>query len=54
MDIGNDVIKVPRVISVGKARYDLITGKSVSKKDYAERKAKGDKSLNNFIGYQDI
>jgi hypothetical protein len=54
MDIGNDVIKVPRVISVGKARYDLVTGKSVSKKDYAERKAKGDKSLSDFIGYQKV
>ena len=54
MDIGNDVIKVPRVISVGKVRYDLLTGKSVSKKDYAERKAKGDKSLNDVIGYQKV
>jgi hypothetical protein len=54
MDIGGDVIKVPRVITIDKTRFDLIDNKVVTNKDYAERKAKGDKSLTDFIGFQKV
>jgi hypothetical protein len=54
LDLNNDFVKTPRVITVGKERYDLLTGRSVTNKDFAERKAKGDLSLNDVIGYQRV
>ena len=55
-DIQNDFIKVPRVVTDRKtgASIDMVTGQTITKLDYAVRKAKGDYSLNDVFGYAKV
>jgi hypothetical protein len=54
--VGNDFIKVPRVVVDRKTgeTIDMITGQTITKKDFAVRKAKGDFSLQDVFGYQKV
>ena len=55
-DIQNDFIKIPRVVTDRKtgASIDMVTGQTITKLDYAVRKAKGDYSLNDVFGYAKV
>ena len=55
-DVQNDFIKVPRVVTDRKtgASIDMVTGQTITKLDYAIRKAKGDYSLNDVFGYAKV
>jgi hypothetical protein len=53
-DVGSDYILIPRVINNGKQKIDIITGKPVTRADYGKRKAAGDTSLNDVMGYQKV
>lgn len=53
-DVGSDHILIPRVVNNGKQKIDIITGKPVTRADYAKRKAAGDTSLNDVMGFQKV
>jgi hypothetical protein len=53
-DVGSDYILIPRVVNNGKQKIDIITGKPVTRADYAKRKAAGDTSLNDVMGFQKV
>ena len=53
-DIASDYILIPRVVNNGKQKIDIITGKPVTRADYAKRKAAGDTSLNDVMGFQKV
>jgi hypothetical protein len=53
-DVGSDYILIPRVVNNGKQRIDIIDGKPVNSADYARRKAAGDTSLNDVMGFQKV
>jgi len=53
-DVGSDYILIPRVINNGKQKIDIITGKPVTRADYGKRKAAGDTSLNDVMGFQKV
>ena len=55
-DVQNDFIKVPRVVIDKKtgASIDMVTGQTITKLDYATRKAKGDNSLKDVFGYAKV
>ena len=52
--INYDVIKVPRLLSVGNEKIDVLTGKSVSKAAERARILKGDYSYYGWLGYQKV
>ena len=54
--MGNTHLKVPRVVTdrtTGDS-IDMVTGKTITKMDYAKMKAKGDLSLTDVFGYQRV
>ena len=53
-DVGSDYILIPRVVNNGKQKIDIITGKPVTRADYAKRQAAGDTSLNDVMGFQKV
>ena len=53
-DVGSDYILIPRVINNGKQKIDIITGKPVTRADYGKRKAAGDTSLNDVMGFKKV
>jgi hypothetical protein len=53
-DVGSDYILVPRVVRNGNERIDVITGETVTRADYERRKAIGDTSLNDVMGFQKV
>ena len=53
-DVGSDYILIPRVVNNGKQKIDIIDGKPVTRADYAKRKAAGDTSLNDVMGFQKV
>jgi hypothetical protein len=53
-DVGSDYILIPRVVNNGKQKIDIITGLPVTRADYAKRKAAGDTSLNDVMGFQKV
>jgi hypothetical protein len=53
-DVGSDYILVPRVVRNGNERIDVITGGTVTRVDYERRKAIGDTSLNDVMGFQKV
>ena len=55
-DLSKDFVKIPRVVTdrqTGES-VDMMTGKTVTKLDYVNRKRKGDPTLNNVYGYQKV
>ena len=55
-DLSKDFVKIPRVVTdrqTGES-IDMMTGKTVTKLDYVNRKRKGDPTLNNVYGYQKV
>lgn len=52
--VNYDVIKVPRLLSVGNEKIDVLTGKSVSKAAERARILKGDYSYYGWLGYQKV
>lgn len=55
-DLNKDFVKIPRVVTdrqTGES-IDMMTGKTVTKLDYVNRKRKGDPTLNNVYGYQKV
>jgi len=53
-DVASDYVLIPRVIINDKQRIDIITNKPVTSVDYAKRKAIGDTSLNDVMGFQKV
>jgi len=55
-DVKNDFVKVPRVVTDRKtgANIDMVTGKTITKLDYVNRKKKGDYSLQDVFGYAKV
>lgn len=55
-DIKNDFVKVPRVVTDKKngATIDMVTGKTITKLDFATRKKKGDYTLQDVFGYAKV
>src|SRR6478735_7206998 len=54
-DISSDFILVPRTIKdVVHGNIDLATGKTITKSMFAQRKAKGDYSLQDVYGYKKV
>ena len=53
-DVASDYILVPRVVKNGNERIDIINGESVSRADFEKRKAIGDTSLNDVMGFQKV
>jgi hypothetical protein len=53
-DVGSDYILIPRVINNGKQKIDIITGLPVTRADYGKRKAAGDTSLNDVMGFKKV
>lgn len=55
-DIKNDFVKVPRVVTDKKngATIDMVTGKTITKLDFALRKKKGDYTLQDVFGYAKV
>ena len=54
--MGNNYLKVPRVITdrtTGES-IDMVTGRTITKMDYAKMKAKGDLSLTDVFGYKRV
>lgn len=54
LDVGSDYILIPRVVKNGKDSIDIIDSKPVNRADYAKRKAAGDTSLNDVMGFQKV
>jgi hypothetical protein len=56
LDVRNDFVKVPRVVTDKKtgATIDMVTGKTITKLDYVNRKKKGDYSLQDVFGYAKV
>ena len=55
-DLKNEFIKVPRVVTdrtTGES-IDMKTGETITAKDYALRKQKGDTTLNDYFGYMKV
>ena len=50
----NDVIVIPRIVTVGTETVDFITGKTITKSAYRTRKAQGDPALTQVFGYQKV
>ena len=53
-DVGSDFILIPRVVTNDKEKIDIIDGKPITRADYARRKAAGDTSLNDVMGFQKV
>jgi len=53
-DVGSDYILIPRVVNNGSQMIDIIDNKPVTRADYAKRKAAGDTSLNDVMGFQKV
>jgi hypothetical protein len=53
-DVGSDYILIPRVVNNGKQKIDIITGLPVTRADYGKRKAAGDTSLNDVMGFKKV
>jgi len=55
-DVKNDFVKVPRVVTDKKngANIDMVTGKTITKLDFATRKKKGDYTLQDVFGYAKV
>ena len=53
-EVGSNYILIPRVINNGKQRIDIIDGKPVTRADYGKRKAAGDTSLNDVMGFKKV
>ena len=55
-DVKNDFVKVPRVVTDKKtgATIDMVTGKTITKLDYVNRKKKGDYTLQDAFGYAKV
>jgi hypothetical protein len=55
-DVQSDFVKVPMVVTDRKTgeRIDMTTGQTVTPSRFAQRKAAGDLSLNNYFGYQKV
>ena len=53
-DVGSDYILIPRVVNNGKQKIDIIDGKPITSADYAKRKAAGDTSLNDVMGFKKV
>jgi hypothetical protein len=53
-DVSSDYILVPRVVNNGKQKIDIITGNTITRADYAKRKAIGDTSLNDVMGFEKV
>ena len=55
-DVKSDFVKVPMVVTDRKTgeRIDMTTGQTVTPSRFAQRKAAGDLSLNNYFGYQKV
>lgn len=53
-DVGSDYILIPRVVNNGKQKIDIITGLPVTRADYGKRKAAGDTSLNDVMGFEKV
>jgi hypothetical protein len=53
-EVGSDYILIPRVVNNGKQKIDIITGKPVTRADYGKRKAAGDTSLNDVMGFKKV
>ena len=56
LDVRNDFVKVPRVVTDKKtgATIDMVTGKTITKLDYVNRKKKVDYSLQDVFGYAKV
>ena len=50
----NDVIIIPAIINIENEMVDFITGRTITKAQYAIRKSKGDPSLTKVYGYQKV
>ena len=53
-DVASDYILIPRVVNNGSQKIDIIDNKPVTRADYARRKAAGDTSLNDVMGFQKV
>lgn len=55
-DVKNDFVKVPRVVTDKKtgANIDMVTGKTITKLDFVNRKKKGDYTLQDVFGYAKV
>lgn len=53
-EVGSDYILIPRVVNNGKQKIDIIDGKPVTRADYGKRKAAGDLSLNDVMGFKKV
>ena len=50
----SDVIAIPRIFNMNGEMIDFVTGKTVTKTQYRQRKAKGDLTLKEVYGYQKV
>jgi alkylated DNA repair dioxygenase AlkB len=50
----HSVIVIPRILSVGNEKIDFISSQTVTNAMYAERKAKGDRSIYDVFGYKRV
>jgi hypothetical protein len=53
-DVASDYILIPRVVNNGTQKIDIIDNKPVTMADYGKRKAEGDTSLNDVMGFQKV
>ena len=53
-DVASDYILIPRVVNNGTQKIDIIDNKPVTRADYGKRKAEGDTSLNDVMGFQKV
>jgi hypothetical protein len=55
-DLKNEFVKIPRVVTdrtTGES-LDMMTGETITAKDFAVRKQKGDTTLNDYFGYMRV
>lgn len=50
----NSVMVIPRILSVGESKIDFVSGMSVTRAMYSERKAKGDRTIYDVYGYKRV
>ena len=50
----HSVITIPRLVRVGESIVDFITGRTVTRAHYSERKAKGDRTIYDVYGYKRV
>lgn len=53
-DINSDYISIPRIIYTEKERIDIVDNRVITRAEYNQRKAAGDKSLYDVLGFQKV